>query len=173
MQEQYPYKTGYLYVPIEFSTEKVPRTVDFGGDTLKIKERFHVSLVCLRNMISTHGEGIGQKVLDFFYTFAEHEPLEFEGFSGEYRLAEQTRGNEYRKTIVGMCVVSNIDKFYRELNQEFGTNFDTQPTHVTLYTLGKNNGIGINNLHDLKHLTRNVTDELTAQHPELLDVIVS
>jgi len=170
MNNKYPYQTGYIYIPIVLDKAGMPQAIEIDGDKLDIKTDFHVSLVCVKDMITEHGEEIEQRVLRFFYAFVEENEVSLEGFTGEYRLAERNTEGEYRKTIVGMCIVSNLDNFYSELNKHLGTNFDNQPTHVTLYTLDPNKGIGLNNQTSFINMTRDITNTVIDMYPKIKSI---
>jgi hypothetical protein len=61
-------------------------------------------------------------------------------YRNEFRLVQ--RGE--RISVIVMCDISNIDEFFKLMKKEFGIESDTQPTHVTIYTLQPNMGIGVN-----------------------------
>jgi hypothetical protein len=81
-----------------------------------------------------------QVILDHFCNFVAKNDFSFLRFNGEFRLAK----SEDRETIVARCEVTNLDKFTASLSGTLGIEIPPQPTHVTLYTLQPDLGIGLN-----------------------------
>ena len=95
--------------------------------------------------------------------FLRENNLSFQGITGELRLVvDKERG---RKSIVAMCNVANLSKFIDRLNRELCLDIALYPTHITLYTLGENQGIGIHSVAELGEKSSVVAV------PKLLDAI--
>jgi hypothetical protein len=58
---------------------------------------------------------------------------------------------EIRRSIIQLLEVPAMEKFYEKLNSALGTQFQTPPPHITLYTAG-GVGIGIDTRADLEAL---------------------
>ncbi len=71
-------------------------------------------------------------------------------FLNDFRYVEE----KAKKTIIVRCLVSNLDKLFAELRRVFGVTMETQPAHITLYTLQKNAGIHINSMALMESLER-------------------
>ena len=142
---KYVYDKGYVYLPIEIG--ELPKEVNIGGDKLSLKSSFHVSLICVRDILAKNNkENLEQIILDYFCKFILENDVSFIKFTGEFRLAK----SEERKTIVARCEVSNLEKFLQQISNELGIEALNQPTHVTLYTLQPDLGIGLNSFAELE-----------------------
>ena len=137
---KFAYGKGYIYLPIDLDSN-LPDDLEIDGVRLLRKSSFHVSLVCVKNI----GNNLEQKVIDSFCKFTSVNDISFVRFIGEFRFAEF----EERKTLVVKCQISGIEKFIKQLSQELGMDIPNQPTHVTLYTLQPDAGIGLNSLNEL------------------------
>lgn len=146
--EKYRIGKGYITLPVNIN---IPfETIDIEGVTLQKKESFHISLICVKNLIKKYGEEIEEKIISLFCDFVKENPIEYIPPEKEFRFVEREDG---RKTLIKMVSVSNLDSFFELLNKE-GIEVEKQPTHMTLYTLNLNEGIGINNQSDLERMTK-------------------
>lgn len=123
----------------------VPDTIIVEGETLHKKSSFHVSLVCVKDILSKN-PGIEQEVLDGFCSFAEKKDISLVRYTGEFRFAR----HEERRTLVALCEVSNLRELSESLGRKLGMILPSQPTHVTLYTLQPDAGIGLNSHADME-----------------------
>jgi hypothetical protein len=143
--EKYTYSKGYIMLPVNVSG--LPETINVDGNTLSLKSSFHVSLVCVKNILANQNkEGLEQMVIDSFCKFASENEISFLGFINEFRFA---KFNE-RETLVVRCNVSNLKKFLSELSGMLEIEIPDQPTHITLYTLQTDAGIGLNSFEELE-----------------------
>lgn len=143
---KYRYSKGYIGLPIEINAS-LPKEIGVESNTLTIKSSFHISLVCVKNILNQNSrEGLEKKIIESFCKFTTENDISFIRFTDEFRFAI----SEGRKTIVAMCEVSNLNKFFRLLSEELGVEVPTQPTHVTLYTLQPDLGIGLNSQEELE-----------------------
>lgn len=141
------YNKGYIAL---WCTEyDLPDTVDIGGDTLLKKDHFHVSLLCVKNILETKPD-IEEAIIQHFCDFTQENEIKLEGFTKEFRLATR----EERKSIVAMCKVSSLDAFAEYLTEKIGIPVAPQPTHVTIYTLQHNMGIGLNSPEELEEKSK-------------------
>lgn len=154
--DKHTYGGGYLALSVELN--RLPPSVEVNGVTLQLKTSFYVSLLCVKNLIEKHGEEIEAKVLDIFCDFIKNNGVSLEGYKGEFRFAQ--RETDGRKTLVVMVNISNLEGFFEELRTKLNIEVDTQPTHITLYTLELDEGIGINGQKDLGDLTEVVTEQV-------------
>lgn len=141
--QKYKYdKHGYLFFPIQLPS--LPETVVIDGIKLSLKTSFHVSLICVKQFLEF--ENIEERAVSSFCAFAASHEVSFVRFTGEFRLAQF----EGRKSLVALCEISNIDLLFKFLSKELGVEVPPQPTHVTLYTLQKDVGIGLNSDSEMK-----------------------
>lgn len=143
-EEKYAYGKGYIHLPIQIS--ELPSEVEIDGDNLTIKSSFHVSLVCVKNLIEKYGAEYEQKIIDKFCEFISTDDISFLRFTGEFRVAK----SEEKETLIARCEVSNLEKLFKKLSSELNIEIPLQPTHVTLYTLQLDIGIGLNSFKELE-----------------------
>jgi len=135
---KFTYSKGYITLPIEIND--LPESILIGGETLYKKPSFHVSLLCVKDIIEKYGD-MEEKILNFFCSFVGNNDISFVRYLGEFRFAK----NEERKTVVALCEISNLKELSESLGRELGVEIPPQPTHITLYTLQPDVGIGLNN----------------------------
>ena len=153
------YDKGYIALWVELA--ELPSTLTFRSDVYNAKSAFHVSLLCTKRMLTLNKE-TESKILNLFCDFLESNDLSFQGMTNELRLVvDEVRG---RKSIIAMCRVNNLDVFISQINAEFSLTISLYPTHITLYTLGENMGIGIDSKGELQ--MKSVIVEI----PELLEI---
>lgn len=133
------------YIALHLDNFDIPETFEIADETLLRKTNFHVSLLCVKNILEIKPE-LEAEVLQHFCTFIEDNEMKFEGFTNEFRLAEY----EKRKSIVALCNVSNLHMFAKYLTEKIGMSVAAQPAHVTLYTLQPDAGIGLNSKEDME-----------------------
>ena len=150
---------GYITLPVE--AKDIPKTIDINGKTLLLKSTFHVSLVYVKGIVLKHGEEYEQKVIDLFCDFVRSNKISFTGYKDEFRRAiDKETGKE---TVIVMCDVLNIKEFFEALNKKFGFDIEIPPTHVTLYTLQQDKGIGLNDSLSIKEKTSVVTEKISEE----------
>ncbi|MFA5715454.1 MAG: hypothetical protein WC998_06925 [Candidatus Paceibacterota bacterium] len=127
--------------------------MEIEGFKMLSKSNFHISLVCIGKIMEEQKISIPHfedLVIKDFCNFIKDNDVSLIKYSNEFRLVTQ---NE-RKSLVLMCEVSNIDKFFDTLNRKYKLSLENQPTHITLYTLQPDMGIFISDSKDLEQLTR-------------------
>jgi hypothetical protein len=137
------------YIALWCKDYDLPDTVEIDDDTLLKKDHFHVSLLCVNNILETKSD-IEEEIIQHFCDFTQENEIEFNGFTKEFRLATR----EERKSVVAMCKVSNLEAFAEYLTEKIGFSVAPQPTHVTIYTLQHNMGIGLNSPEELEEKSK-------------------
>lgn len=146
----YEYGRAYLMLPLAVSG--LPSTISVEGLDLHLKSDFHVTLLCVKNLIRKYGPKIEDKILRLFCSFIRQHPITFVRFTGEYRFAETNN----RKSVVALCEVANLDAFFTLAKKELHISLPFQPTHVTLYTLQPGAGIGLNSETEMEQMSHPV-----------------
>ncbi len=146
---KYAYGKGYITLPLPLLD--IPETITVEGQTLYRKSSFHVSLVCVKDLVSANAvngndEVIEQSILDCFCSAIKSIDISFLNFSGEPRLAKDGE----RVTVVALCDVSGMQELVKYFTHNLNIQLPEQPTHVTLYTLQPDAGIGLNSPEDMR-----------------------
>jgi hypothetical protein len=139
----FAYSKGYIGLPVV--VERLPETLTIKGETLQLKSSFHVSLVCVKNILEQLPDA-EQEIIDEFCRFSKENEVSFGNYTGEFRFVED--GD--RKTLVALCEISNLTHFADQLSKRLDIEIPCQPTHVTLYTLQPDVGIGLNSLQEMQ-----------------------
>lgn len=152
--------TGYIVLDVPYPPE-LPEQITVYGQTLFRKSELHVSLMALKHLVplinaANHTVSEEDLVQDFLNYQAEHDLSTFHS-THTYRYVTRKE----RKTVVGMVDVPNIDGLFDSLQRKYATAIPTQPTHVTLYTLQPEMGIGILSQEEL------AADSVAIDIPEL------
>ena len=137
------------YISLLLKLSKLPASLAVEEYKLHLRSSFHVSLVCVKNILVDCPDS-EEVILDTFESFLKKQEITFSNFTGEFRLATV---NE-RVSVVAMCEVLNLKDFFDALNKKLKSNIPYQPTHVTLYTLQPDAGIGLNSQAELEKLSR-------------------
>jgi hypothetical protein len=133
---------GYIALPC--NKLNIPDTMIIDGVRLCKKDTFHVSLICVKNLLFQLPNS-EQKILSLFCDYVTRQPIVFEKFTGVVHYVE----DGVRKSIVAFCNVGNLVGLADYLSIELGISIPNQPAHVTLYTLQPNVGIGLNSQNDV------------------------
>ncbi len=157
---KFVYSKGYIGLPIV--VDDLPEIVEIDGNKLYRKSSFHISLVCVKDILVQNPD-VEQTIVDAFCTFAGENDISFVGYTGEFRFAQ----HEDKKTLVALCEVSNLKTFSEMISNNLGIKIPAQPTHVTLFTLQPDIGIGLNSDSDMEAKSKKVTDELS----DIVDLI--
>ena len=164
--ENHSRENGYISLT-HISLLGMPETICVEGRTLHKKSEFHVSLMALKHLApmldSEHVEQAAETLTQSFLEFANEHDLTSFRLTGEYRLVKRAE----RVTIVAMVKLDNIAELFDYLHTTHGVDFPVQPTHITIYTLQPEMGIGILSEDEL-------TNESTvANVPELSEILVN
>jgi hypothetical protein len=140
-------------VALPVAINNLPNEVLIEGEKLVVKTEFHVSLVCINEIIKKHRiliSNFADLIVADFCDFTDSNEINFISFNNEFKFAEE----KDLKTIVVMCEVSNLKNFFDFVNKKYGLNIEYPPTHITLYTLPEKLGIYLIDLEDIKNLTK-------------------
>ena len=138
-REKYKFdEDGYISLPLII--ENLPSKLNVLGYELSLKEEFHCSLVCTKDLQEKYGNDIEKKIIDLFNNFVSKNKIALIKYRDEFRLVKRKE----RISVIVMCDISNIGKFFKLMNQELEIESDVMPAHVTIYTLQPNMGIGVN-----------------------------
>ncbi|MFA6050376.1 MAG: hypothetical protein WC761_04235 [Candidatus Paceibacterota bacterium] len=150
-KEEYTFgNDGYIYLS-SLTIENLPTKLNISGYELSAKDEFHCSLVCTKDLKDKYGEDIEKRIVDLFKEFTLKNKVAFTGYRNDFRLVK--RGE--RVSVMVMCDISYLDSFFRLMKEELEIEADTQPAHVTIYTLQPNAGIGVNT-----HLALEATEKI-------------
>ncbi len=133
------------YIALWCNDYELPDTFDVDGHTLFKKDHFHISLLCVKNILEIKPD-IEAEILQYFCSFINDNKITFEGFTKEFRVANDGE----RKSVVALCKVSNLSKLADYLTERIGIVIAHQPAHVTIYTLQLNTGIGLNSAEEME-----------------------
>ncbi len=148
---KYTFKKRTISLPV--AIQGLPERLDIEGYTLSKRSSFHVSLVAIGNIIEKYNiqvPNFEDSVIDDFCKFVSQNEVSFVRYRGEFRFVVQ---NE-RRSVVAMCEVTNLEKFFDLLNEKYNLQLEIPPTHVMLYTLQQNAGIFLTNSDDIQELTK-------------------
>lgn len=143
----YRYKTGYIYLPLDQNTGGLNKNITLFGDIYHLKSSFHVSLLCVKNILKINPQLEG-KILEIFNSYVACNSLDSVEYLPEYRVVAHADG---RKSIIQMVTVKNTEGLFHVLRKELNISIDTQPTHITIYTLREEEGIGVNTQEDYEN----------------------
>lgn len=141
--------------------KNLPATIKANGYTLLRRTAFHVTLVAIGKIVERYDVAVPDflsKIAADFLSFTSDNEIKLLQYRNEFRFAQQ----DDHRSIVVMCDVSNLEKFFTQMNEKYGLCVEYPPTHVTLYTLQPDAGIFLIDAHDIKQLTRPI--EIPAFH---------
>lgn len=142
-------KVDSIVLPVSFSN--LPAQIEVNEYNLSLKTEFHVSLVCIGKIIEKHNVTIHnflENVVNDFCEFSKSNKVDLIRYRDEFKFVSE---NE-KRTVVVMCDISNLNKFFELLNRKYKLEIEYPPTHVTLYTL-TGLGIFLTDSMDMKNLT--------------------
>jgi hypothetical protein len=155
----YNYDNGYIGLITPFDTDAFPKTIDINNQELSLKSEFHISLINAGKVAAlidkNKQQQIENEIVEEFKDFITKLSLENYKVTKKFRFVER----DERKTIIVIAEVPNLDKFFEKLRQKYGKDIPSQPTHITLYTLQPERGIGIFSENELNNESRQI--ELT------------
>jgi len=149
--------TNTIGMPVSLSN--LPKELEIEGNKLFAKYSFHVSLVCINEIIKKYKVSINNfrnEVLGEFCDFVKENPVSLLNYLPDFKFVEE----DSLKTVVVMCRVSNLDKFFEILNEKYNLNIEYPPTHVTLYAHDGATGIFLTDANDIKNLTKPIPNPL-------------
>ncbi|MFA6177501.1 MAG: hypothetical protein WC694_01240 [Candidatus Paceibacterota bacterium] len=144
-------KEDTIYLPVSFSN--LPEEIKVQEQTLYLFNSFHVSLIYIGKIIEKYNITIPDflnKIENDFCEFIKTNNVEVVRYNNEFKFVARND----KKTVVVMCEVSNLNKFFDLINQKYELPLKYMPTHVTLYGNLKNKpGIWLMNEDDIKNFT--------------------
>lgn len=144
--------TNTISLPV--SLGNLPDEIVINSNKLVLKSSFHVSLVCINEIIKKHRISIPEfrdAIVQDFCNFVKTSDVTLLNYLEDFKFVEEND----QKTVVIMCEVSNIDKFFDLINKKYELNIEYQSTHVTLYnTLKGQPGISLMDSDEIKNLTQ-------------------
>lgn len=140
-----------IFLPVSF--ENLPEEIKVQGQTLYLPSPFHVSLVYIGKMIKKYKITIpdfANKIVGDFCDFTKTNDIDLIRYTNEFKFVTK---NE-KQTVVVMCEVSNLNKFFDLINQKYRLNVLYMPTHVTVYGDVKGRrGVWLMDEDDIKNFT--------------------
>jgi len=124
-----------------------------------LKSSFHVSLVCINEIIKKYGISDSEfkdSIIKDFCDFIQANDINLLNYSPDFKFVEE---NDL-KTIVVMCQVSNLYEFFQLVDKKYGLKIEYPPTHVTLYILKDKLGIFLTDSDDIKNLTKAIPNPI-------------
>lgn len=158
--ERHNYDNGYIAL-VNIELENAPDKITVNGDELLKKSEFHVSIMAIKNLAPLLEPDSAEKASELlkqdFLDFAATKDLTSLTLTAKYRLVTR----DERATIVAMVDLKGVEGLFQYLRQRHNVDFPTQPTHITLYTLQPEAGIGILSQEQLE------TSSIPIEVPEL------
>jgi len=141
-------------ITISVSFENLQEEIRAHEETLYLPSPFHVSLVYIGKIIQRYNVTIPDfrtKILNDFCEFTKENEVDIVGYRDEYRFCSR---DGIKKTVVVMCEVSNLNRFFDFINAKYGLNIRYPTTHATLYnTLKGEPGISLMDEDDIRKFT--------------------
>ncbi|MFA6251113.1 MAG: hypothetical protein WC603_00575 [Candidatus Paceibacterota bacterium] len=154
--DKFIYGDDTILLPISLN---LPSKINFEGDTFVINTFLHVSLVCIEKIIEKYNVSLldfENKIINDFCEFIQKNEIKKVNYTNDFKIAFKRD----KKTIVVMCDVPNLNKFFDLINKKYGLNIEYPPLHVTLYTLPGKLGIFLTNSDDIQKLTKSIPNPL-------------
>ncbi len=133
----------------------LPPRIQVEGYTLSRKTSFHVSLVCIGKIAekqNLNDPELVHQIATNFCDFTSRATIELLHYRNEFRFVSAGE----KRTVVVMCEVTNLDKFFDLINMEYGLKLEYPPTHVTLYNRAPYGGIFLTDSADIQQLTKQI-----------------
>ena len=153
---QYNIPNKVIGLPVKF--KNLPMLLKIENTDLVLKSSFHTSLICVGKIIEKYNVLIPDfenQVLDDFCEFSKSNEIKVLDY-GDFRFVQK----DDLKTVVVMCNVLNLNKFFDLINKKYGLNIEYPPTHVSLYTLKDKHAIFLTNQDDIKNLTKPIPNPI-------------
>jgi len=138
----------------------IPSELDFEGNTFVKNTFLHVSLVCVGKIIEKNNiliPDFESKVINDFCEFSKNNEIKKVNYTDDFKFVSK----EDKKTIVVMCDIPNLNKFFDLINKKYKLKIEYPPLHATLYTLPGKLGIFLTDSNDIKQFTKSITNPLS------------
>lgn len=155
---KYQFNTTNKVIGLPIRLENLPSRLKIEDNDLVLKTSFHVSLVCVGKIIEKYNVSIPNfesKITNDFCEFSNQNDIKVLEYNNFKFVTEKDQ-----KTVVVMCKVLNLDRFFKILNEKYGLNIEYPPTHVTLYVLPGKSGIFLTDENDIKNLTSPISNPI-------------
>jgi hypothetical protein len=153
LKQPYQYENGYIFLA-DIGFGELPDLINANGYELHKKSEFHISLVCVKRLALIINEAEPEKVqaeiVELFEGFIADKPLEDFKLLPKFRFVE--RGD--RKAVIVITEAPNLADFFELLRGKYDADLPERPTHITLYTLQPEVGIGIVSRRELESDSR-------------------
>lgn len=140
--DRHNHDDGYIAL-VNITLDNLPDKIHINGMNLHKKDEFHISLVATKHLAplidASDIEGASKILERHFVEFADQNDLTKFTLTGEYRLVTK----DERVTLVAMVDMDNVPALFDFLRIRNKVDLPLQPTHITLYSLQPNTGIGI------------------------------
>ena len=140
-----------IMLPVEIPD--LPESVECEGVHMVKRTEFHVSLVCMGEILKKHSisnEHFKEEVIEDFCAHIAQNSVTLARFRDEFRYMEYGE----KKSLVVMVDVLNLDSFFDHLNEKYTLTLEHPQTHITLYTENGGTGIYLTDSDDLKERTQ-------------------
>jgi len=121
--------------------------IKIGTENYFPKIGYHVSLICLEDL----PESDQKKILNF----AKKYPVNIKEITPIYRLVTE----DIHRSIIVRVRLHGLKKLLSAVNHHFGYFFVYPPTHITLFTLKDQYGIGVNSGSEYRQLTSQINQK--------------
>lgn len=143
------HNNGYIAL-VNLELGNLPQKLSVGEYELVIKSEFHISLVCTKKLAllidPSRVDEIRAEIVESFQQFIHANPLTHYEITNDFRLVKR----DDRVTLVVLVTVPGIESFFSELEKKYNKKLPVQVTHITLYTLRPEEGIGILSSEELE-----------------------
>ncbi len=147
--------TGYLVVNIDKASYTfLDRPVRWDNRIFQPKIELHITIISQDAEKVLRATAENAEMLARVQNLVSHTDWRFHKLSDFYHIVE-TPGVE---TLIQMVALPALPAFFEELSSLLGEHFHLPPTHVTLYTLGTEKGIGLPTRAVFEELTRSRVD---------------
>ncbi|MBI3888425.1 hypothetical protein HY311_01380 [Candidatus Nomurabacteria bacterium] len=139
--------------------DNLPSKITVDSNELLLKSAFHISLVCIKEIIRKHNiiiPNFKDLVVNDFCEFTKNNDINLLNYLDEFKLIVE----DDLRAVVVLCKVSNLDKFFELINNKYGLKIEYPPTHVTLYTPEGKPGIFLTDANDIKNLTKPIPNPI-------------
>src|SRR3989344_418801 len=141
--------TNTIGLPV--SIKNLPPEITTSSNKLLLKSSFHVSLVCVDEIIKKYNiltTDFKDSVVKDFCEFTSTNDIQVLQYR-EFKYAEK----DNLKTVIVLCEVSSLPNFFEILNKKYNLKIEYPPTHVTLYAHDGKTGIFLTDSDDIKNFT--------------------
>ena len=149
--------SGTNTIGLPVPSPDLPKEIEVEGNKLLLKSIFHVSLVCINEIIKKYNvsnPGFRDSVLNDFCEFTSQYPVEFLRYTGDFKYCEQ----DNLKTVIATCEVSYLRNFFKILNKKYELALEYPVSHVTLYAHDGKTGIFLIDSKDINDFTKPISN---------------